>query len=58
MTVLKVKAKESEAQARNFKTNIEEMAKERENLDFGCPEIGKIFEISIVTFPLGQEFYL
>ena len=49
MTVLKGKAKESEAQER---------AKERENLDFGRPEIVKIFEISIVTFPLGQEFYL
>ena len=58
MTVLKGKAKKSEAQARNVNPNIEERAKERENLDFGCPEIGKIFEIFIVTFPLGQERYL
>ena len=35
MTVLKVKANEWEAQARNVKSNVEEMAKERDNLDFG-----------------------
>ena len=39
MTVLKVKANEWEAQARNVKSNVEEMAKERDNLDFGYPSV-------------------